>query len=312
MPARLSDRQVTAFRHFMACGSVSDAARRMMTAQPGVTRLLRELEHDVGFALFERVRGRLVPTPEARLFQREVERAWIGMEQLRETAERIRTRQLGGLRISAMPLLGMTFLPDVIAAFRATHPGAFVQLSNYRSAQVVDEVITQRCDLGLAIVGDSDERFETRRFTLPGVCVMPADHPLAARDMLEPEDFRGRELIVFETHDPLRQALERWLNAAGVGFEAVLEVSLALQAVRLVMNGQGIAVVDPINAAVLAGAGVVQRPIAGALDTDFCILTPREQPLSQLAQAFIALFEREYERAIATSTATDDSRQRLK
>lgn len=299
MPARLSDRQVTAFRHFMECGSVSDAARRMMTAQPGVTRLLRELEHDIGFALFERIRGRLIPTPEARLFQREVERAWIGMEQLRETAERIRTRQSGGLRISAMPLLGMTFLPDIVALFRGSHPGTFVQLSNYRSAQVIDEVITQRCDLGLAIVGDTDDRFETRHFTLPGVCVMPADHPLAALKVLEPEDFRDRELIVFETHDPLRQALERWLNAAGIEFKTSVEVSLALQAIRLVMQGQGIAVVDPINAAIFPHAGLTQRPLAETLDTDFCILTPREQPLSQLAQDFIALFEREYQCAVA-------------
>lgn len=60
---RLSDRQLQAFQQVMDCGSVSGAARRMLIAQPGVTRLLKQLEHDVGFTLFERRRGRLVPTP---------------------------------------------------------------------------------------------------------------------------------------------------------------------------------------------------------------------------------------------------------
>ncbi|BBI54870.1 hypothetical protein HORIV_72910 [Vreelandella olivaria] len=78
MPSlHLRDRQILAFKHVMEIGTVSGAARRMLIAQPGVTRLLKQLEHDVGFTLFERVRGRLVPTPEARLFS---SRGTEGME----------------------------------------------------------------------------------------------------------------------------------------------------------------------------------------------------------------------------------------
>ncbi|MFP3472134.1 LysR family transcriptional regulator, partial [Micrococcus sp. SIMBA_144] len=79
----------------MEIGTVSGAARRMLITKPGVTRLLKQLEHDVGFTLFERVRGRLVPTPEARLFHREVQKVWSGMEHLRSTARRISEREVG-------------------------------------------------------------------------------------------------------------------------------------------------------------------------------------------------------------------------
>ncbi|WP_170149972.1 hypothetical protein [Kushneria sinocarnis] len=47
----------------------------------------------------------------------------------------------------------------------------------------------------------------------------------------------------------------------------------------------------------------MQRPLAGGLETDFCLLTPREQPLSQLAREFVTLFEREYDRVIVGAGA---------
>lgn len=288
--SRLSDRQVQAFKHVMESGTVTGAAQRMLTAQPGVTRLLKQLEHDVGFVLFERVRGRLVPTPEARIFYREVARVWTGIDHLRETARRIREREMGGLRISAMPLLGMTFLPDLLAEFGAEHPDASLELSTYRSAQVVDEVITQRCDVGFAIGVEGDERVAQETFRLESLCVMPSWHPMACKPVIGLQDFHDQTLIRFERHDPLRMRLDHMLEREGVQTRQRLEVSLALQATRLVRHGLGIAVLDPINARAFGSEGLVLRPLAFTLGEDVALLTPREQPCSQLTQDFIALF----------------------
>lgn len=292
----LRDRQVLAFKHVMECGTVTGAAHRMMTAQPGVTRLLRQLEHDVGFTLFERIRGRLASTPEARTFYREVARVWTGIDHLRETARRIREREIGGLRISAMPLLGMTFIPDVLADFARSHPDASIELSTYRSEQVVEEVITQRCDLGFAIVAERDDRVHQESFRLESLCVLPAQHPLAERATITPQDLEGENLVCFEAHDPLRIALDQLLGREGVRPRQRIEVSLALQATRLVRHGLGITVLDPISAHAFGPASLALRPFSFALGEDFALLTPRDQPSSRLAQDFIALFREHYER----------------
>lgn len=294
--AHLRDRQVVAFKHVMECGTVSGAAQRMLTAQPGVTRLLKQLEHDIGFALFERIKGRLVPTPEARLFYREVVRVWTGVEHLRETARRIREREVGGLRISAMPLLGMTFIPDVLADFVPDHPDANIELSTYRSEQVIEEVITQRCDLGFAIVADGDVRVEQELFRLDSLCVLPAHHPLADKERITLHDIVGETLICFETHDPLRMALDRLLERAEIRPRQRLEVSLALQATRLVGHGLGLAILDPISACAFGTDSLALRPFSPALGEDFALLTPRDQPGSRLAQDFIALFREHHAR----------------
>ncbi|MEQ6889115.1 LysR substrate-binding domain-containing protein [Halomonas sp. CS7] len=287
---RLSDRQLQAFQQVMECGSVSGAARRLFIAQPGVTRLLKQLEHDLGFTLFERRRGRLVATPEARLFYREQLRVWSGLETLRATARRIREREVGGLRISAMPLLGMTFLPDVLAAFAPQHEEARIELATFRSEQVLEDVVTQRAELGFAMLGGGDERVESEAFCLESVCLLPGDHPLAARDRLTLEDLHDQPLICYEPRDPTRQSLDRLLAAAGVRPRRHLQVSLALQAARLVAQGAGITVIDPLSARIFADKGLTIRPFTAELNDTFYLLTPREQPLSCLAQAFIGEF----------------------
>ncbi|GGX87901.1 LysR family transcriptional regulator [Litchfieldella qijiaojingensis] len=295
----LRDRQVLAFKHVMECGTVSGAARRMLIAQPGVTRLLKQLEHDVGFMLFERVRGRLVPTPEARIFYREVARVWIGIEHLRDTARRIREREVGGLRISAIPLLGMTFLPDVLADFAPMHPDARVELATFRSEQVVEEVITQRCDLGVAIVADNDDRVAGETFRLDSLCVMPANHPLANHERIHLADLAGETLICFETHDPLRITLDRLLEDTGVRPRRRLEVSLALQASRLVSREVGIAILDPVSARVFGETTLALRPFEPNLGEEFALLTPRNQPISRLTQDFIMTFRERFARVTA-------------
>lgn len=293
----LRDKQVLAFKQVMECGTVSGAARRMLIAQPGVTRLLKQLEHDLGFHLFERVRGRLIPTPEARLFHREVQRVWTGIDHLRDTARRIREREVGGLRISAMPLLGMTFLPDVLAEFAPAHPDTRIELATFRSEQVVEDVITQRSDLGFAIVADNDDRVNSERFRLDSLCVLPNGHPLTARERIYAEDLQDQALIYFEPQDPLRRALDGLLEGKGIQPRRSIEVSLALQAARLVARGGGIAILDPISARAFGTDSLTLRPFEPNLGEDFALLTPRDQPLSRLARDFVAAFRQGLDQA---------------
>ena len=68
-------RQLEAFRAVMHAASVTQAAEVLRISQPAVSRLIASLEQDLGFALFSRRRGRLLPTPESTFLLGEVERA---------------------------------------------------------------------------------------------------------------------------------------------------------------------------------------------------------------------------------------------
>ena len=68
----LNLRQIEIFRAVMTTGSISGASQLLFVSQPAVSRLLSHTEQRVGFALFERIKGRLYATPEAKKLFHEV------------------------------------------------------------------------------------------------------------------------------------------------------------------------------------------------------------------------------------------------
>ena len=118
---RIHPRQIDAFRAVMMAGSVSAAASYMHVTQPAVSRLLRDLEADLGFPLFDRAGGRLVPRKAAAMFFREVERVYVGLDQLLRVAQDIRALSEGVLRIGTVSSLNDACTREVCPSW----PSAF-------------------------------------------------------------------------------------------------------------------------------------------------------------------------------------------
>src|SRR3954469_4187254 len=94
-------RQLEIFRAVMISGSASRAAELLGITQPAVSRAVSDLEESLGFGLYDRVRGRLVPTPEGQLFFRDVSNSFVGLDRLRASAAQIRDFGSGSLRIAS-------------------------------------------------------------------------------------------------------------------------------------------------------------------------------------------------------------------
>jgi len=95
----------------MLHGNLSRAADAVNSSQPTLSRELARLEQLLGFALFDRVRGRLQPTARALALMQEVERSFIGLDHISQRARELRT--LGGtrLRLACLPALAHGFVP---------------------------------------------------------------------------------------------------------------------------------------------------------------------------------------------------------
>lgn len=119
----LNLRQIEAFRAVMIAGTVTGASRALNISQPAVSRLIRDLEKDVEIRLFDRKKGRVVPTLEANAFYQEVELSFIGLRNLEDFAREIRDSGLEKLAVGAMPALCLDLVPDVIRSYLSTRPG---------------------------------------------------------------------------------------------------------------------------------------------------------------------------------------------
>ncbi|HZG32268.1 MAG TPA: LysR family transcriptional regulator, partial [Sphingopyxis sp.] len=107
-------RQIEIFHAVYVTGSVSAAARLLNISQPSVTKILRYAESSLGLSLFERTKGRLVPTEDAHELFVEVEEVQKRVEQLRRASRNLRFGQGRTLRVSVLPSLGLGAIPEAV------------------------------------------------------------------------------------------------------------------------------------------------------------------------------------------------------
>ena len=96
-------RQLEAFHAVNRFGNVTRAAEALEISQPAVSRLISSFADSVGFSLFDRRGGQLVPTQEARYLLSEVGRVLDSVGHLEELAHDLTARQAGHLRITCLP-----------------------------------------------------------------------------------------------------------------------------------------------------------------------------------------------------------------
>src|SRR5262249_16082454 len=254
-------RALNAFRQTVLSGSVTEAASALRRTQPSVSRLLKELDADVGFALFNRVKGRLVLTPEGRDFFQELQRTYAGFERIAAAAAEIRQGRRGSLRIAAMPAAAASFLPVALADFARAFPGTSLELVVQSSVEVARLVQAQQCDLGI-IEGSlaPPALVVARRYSLRCALVAPGRWPLQRKRKMTLQDLNHQPLVALS---PDRTALGAQIAASlvrgGIEPRTVATTHLTAAVSALVLQGVGIGVVDEPTAVVHTTSGGVAR-----------------------------------------------------
>ncbi|KRE16998.1 LysR family transcriptional regulator [Bosea sp. Root381] len=285
----MNARQIEVFAAVMKAGTVSRAAEVLGVTQPGLSRLVAELERSLGFALFARVRNRFVPTPEGRLFYEEVEATFRGMDKLRATAARIRDYGAGQLRVATLSALSSSIVPNAVKRFRLARPDAAVTLMVLPSRDVRNGVASGAFDVGLAADEIDVSGVVHQVFVQPrALCAIPTGHPLAERDVIGPHDLSGVDFVAYVPEDRARQRLDHIISEAGARPpRIVVETIYAATVFSLVSEGVGVGLLSPYAIAGHDQSRIVLRPFEPAVHSRSLLILPPDRPKSQLVRDFI-------------------------
>ncbi|EKS72476.1 MULTISPECIES: LysR family transcriptional regulator [Caballeronia] len=243
-------RQIEAFRAVMRAGSMTAAAEILSIGQPAVSYQISTLETAVGFALFNRAKGKLTPTAEAYQLLAEVDRLYDGLSGIEAAAVEIAGHHRAILRVLLTSAFSNTLIVGAIGRFAATHPGLRMDLDAAHRPAVVRNVANGLADIGIVSLPVNVSRIIVEPlFTSELVCVLPRIHPLADRAAVTPDDLASLPLIAMKPGGVIRPILERWFTAAGLHPIFEYEVRDAWAAIELVRAGLGVAVVSRISAA---------------------------------------------------------------
>jgi DNA-binding transcriptional LysR family regulator len=274
-------RQLEVFTAVMRAGSVTAAARLLNISQPALSQILLHTEDALGFALFERTKGRLRPTPEALEIFPEAERLFAGLEALRRKTADLRHGRAGLVRIAASVPPSMSIVPTALAEFRARHPEIRLRAHIGPIATLVQ--MLRDGDVSLALAMDDQLAPDIAVEVLgevPMICLLPEGHDLCTKDRISFADLAAETLISYRALTRPAEEIARAARREGVDLAAGLEIDVSISAVGFVQAGLGVAVVDgllPWH----QFAGLVVRPLAVPIALPLALLTSQNRPLSQ-------------------------------
>jgi DNA-binding transcriptional LysR family regulator len=282
-------RRLQAFRAVFEMRSVTRAAERLHMTQPAVSRLVGDLEQELGLALFVRQRRRLVPTIEGQAFYREAEKALAAVDQIVDIARDIRTLKGTHLRVVAPMLTAFGILPAAVSAFRALHPHTRISLEIKDLRDIADWVANGPFDIGVTALPFQDERVDCELLTtVRTVLVLPKRHRLAARRVVQLKDLRDENVILpSPSGNQPRAFIGAAFESVGLKPHSMIDASSAFLVCQLVARGLGVGVVDPFTSGLAAGLGIVARPLRPAIEFPFGLFFPKNRPRSALVNAFV-------------------------
>ncbi|MBV6274221.1 LysR family transcriptional regulator [Alcaligenaceae bacterium CGII-47] len=300
MNNRITLRHLEAFRAVMLNKTVTSAAIAMHVSQPVVTRLVADFEQRTGIPLFERQRGRLHPTPEARLLYEEVKRSLAGVARITDAAAEIRTLQRGSLRIAAAPSLALDFLPAVIGRFLKHHPYARIQLLLLSSPNVMERVRDGQSDIGFVILSLHPQSSHCQLLmSTRMVCVIPKGHRLQGKSSIAPEDLHGERFVSYSHILDTRSMVDTVFATRGVHRILDVETQNSHAMLRLVEAGAGVAVIDALTAAGHQHEDTACFiPFEASVPMNFSLMTAPDQTPGALQRPFIEFLRKEMERYI--------------
>ena len=292
-------RQLKAFNMVMQHGTITSAARHMRVSQPSVTRLIHELETELGFALFMRQGRGIVATVEAKRFHQAVESAFISIERLDDLAVTIRQDTIGKISVGVIPTFSVSVLPRVLGQMRQNNDKTHTVIYTRNTPAIVDAVQLQQFDLGIVSRSPPYEGVHILYQTVVNyVALFPSDHPLAqSQSKLDLSTISSdQEFVTFGDVYPLEmQGMDAKLSEK-LQKNARYSVANLLTAAALVHETGVPAIVDPFSARLaMNNSGVMVRPLLQKLQYHIAIITRGVDTMTKdtrhLANSLISAFE---------------------
>jgi len=292
-------RQLKAFNAVMQTGSITGAAKQMLVSQPSVTRLIRDLELNLGFTLFVRQGRGIIATVEARRFHLAVESTFLNIERLDDLAASIRKKAVGRISIGVIPTFSTSLLPKVLGQMRRQDDSTHSIIYTHNTPAIVDAIRLQQFDLGIVSRSPPYVGVDILYQTMVNyVTLIPEDHVLANSDgPIDLRDVAGHvEFVTFGSVYPLEmQGMDASL-AEKFQSNARYSVANVLAGAALVREAGVPAIVDPFSARMsVASGGVVIRPIVQNMKYHIAIITRgidmMTQETRQLADTIITAFK---------------------
>ncbi|MGF6444693.1 DNA-binding transcriptional LysR family regulator [Paraburkholderia youngii] len=296
---RFKLRHMEVFRAVMLTGSINSASKLLFVSQPAVSKLVSHIETTLGLRLFERTKGRLVPTAEAHSLFREVEQVYQAAMRVDDFAHALALGPASLLRVSCSASLAMSVVAPALVELKKELPDLTVSWKTTLMAEMPMELLSKEAEVAISAMPVAHEHLHNVPFMYGHmVCAMPNHHRLAAHESISLADLVSEPIVLFKRDIPFGTVIAQACQQAGVDLKSTIDVMRSDQALALVEGGLGVTIVDNFAT---TGSSLAIRPLREKIELTANFVYSRFAPPSHNASRFMqAVYKRaeQLERAI--------------
>lgn len=281
-------RHIEIFHAVYVNGSVSAAARALNVSQPSVSKMLRHAESLLGFDLFQRTSGGLIPTEDAHMLFADVSEIQDRVHALREAGRNLKRGISGTLRVSALPSLALGALPTAVARFLRRHQNVQFDLQTVHHDDLLRKLYERETDLAIAYQAPPAAPIGSKWLGEGELVLLYREEDMPAAPVsVELDVLRGKRFISLTASGPIGGLLSQELDRRSLQLDEVVSARTFYIACELVRQGVGMTVVDNFTAQASLTPGLSMRPLKPRLTFDVQAMYLTNRPPGALATEFL-------------------------
>jgi DNA-binding transcriptional LysR family regulator len=270
------------------CRSMREAAIMLGVTQPSLSQSLKHAENLLGYELFSRERGRLIPTPELRAMMPDLERVFLSVGAIRSRSVNMRNDQSSEIRVAAIPALTSDWLAKATVRFRRRHPRAVIRIQSTTSREVVDAVLTHKADIGLVHGPIVDAGLHvTKLADNTIVAVLHRAHPLASQEEVSVRDLRSFDVISLGMGNMPGDLTSAAFRRANAAVPISVQLIASVSAIIFAREGAGVALIDSRTAETFAMEEVVVRPFVPRVTLEAEVIAAQDRLMTAHTTTFL-------------------------
>jgi LysR family transcriptional regulator, hca operon transcriptional activator len=292
-------------RYFVAVaeeGSLTVAAeRRLHTAQPSLSRQIRDLELEVGAQLLVRSARGVGLTDSGRAFLDHARLALAQVEAAGEAARRVAQPAKPTFALGFLTGQEMDWLPEAMRLLRDQLPNIEVSVSSQYSPDLAQGLLRGKLDLAFmrreAHMPDLEYKVVVKE---PLIVVMPGDHRLASQDSVALQQIARETFIGMSNTAPtLQLTIDEYLERSGMNLRPAHRVDNLAMAMSLIASTGGVALL-PVYAKNFLPWSLTSRPLRGEPPTIDLVIGYNRTNTSPILGLFLSRLDQLRKRAPQT------------
>ena len=263
---RITARQIELFQMAYRHRSTRKAADALHISQPAISRVVAELEAEMGIELFDRAGRRFEPTAAAHSLSAAIRSHYYGIDRILDAATMIARGTAGVLNVVALPAVADTLVARTAANLMAQHSKLRIDIDVMGEGECLTMLRSGNADCAVICSSPRDSGFTSTLIReIRPIAALSTDDPLATETEVSLHQLAEKDLVMLPHDSPFRRALELELAQSRIPFNVRAEARTQTALTEYVISGIGRGVIDPLTGVQFSGAALVLRPLKANL-----------------------------------------------